>query len=240
MKRKIRQYRKSIFVISLLVISTGIYSATQSSLLDVDKIEVVITGGDRLSQEDVLKKSGIELSQSMLSVDSETAEKSIIGNPWVEEVEVSRNWPSAVSIWVSLRKPFANAVTSTGLVALIDSSGIVIEGTSKRTELLPTILVEEIGVPGSEITNIEMLISVAREVTPDINEWIEIITPVATGVRLKLNGSVFVDLGSPNDFSVPLKDLKAVLGQVELTCIQSIDVSIRENPVVVRDSARCN
>ena len=40
-----------------MVISTGIYSATQSSLMDVDKIEVVITGGDRLSQEDVLKKS---------------------------------------------------------------------------------------------------------------------------------------------------------------------------------------
>ena len=39
---------------------------------------------------------------------------------------------------------------------------------------------------------------------------------------------------------VPLKDLKAVLGQVELTCIQSIDVSIQENPVVVRDSSRCN
>ena len=86
MKSKIRQYRKSILVISLLVISTGIYSATQSSLMDVDKIEVVITGGDRLSQEDVLKKSGIELSQSMLSVDSETAEKLIAGNPWVEAV----------------------------------------------------------------------------------------------------------------------------------------------------------
>ena len=154
MKSKIRQYRKSILVISLVVISTGIYSATQSSLMDVDKIEVVITGGDRLSQEDVLKKSGIELSQSMLSVDIETAEKLIAGNPWVEEVEVNRNWPSVVSIWVSLRKPFANAVTSTGLVALIDSRGIVIEETSKRTVLLPTILVDVIGVPGTEITNI--------------------------------------------------------------------------------------
>ena len=36
-----------------------------------------------------------------------------------------------------------------------------------------------------------------------------------------------------------ISDLKAVLGQVELTCIQSIDVSIQDNPVVKRDNSRC-
>ena len=48
-----------------------------------------------------------------------------------------------------------------------------------------------------------------------------------------------MDLGADEDFTDAISDLRAVLGQVELMCIQSIDVSVKDNPVVERDTARC-
>ncbi len=240
MKTQILKYRKSILVIIFLVISIGVYAATKSALLDVDEIEVYITGGQEIGRDDVISMSGIALSQSMTSVNTESVETLLSDNSWVEEVEVEKKWPNTVSIWVALRKPFANALTSKGELAVIDETGIVIEDNSSPYENLPTLLVEDIGYPGNAIIGIDKLLSAASEVSPDLNHWIEIILPTASGVRLQLSGSVFADLGSPNDFSVPYKDLKAVLGQVELTCIQRIDVSIPENPVVERDTTRCN
>ena len=56
---------------------------------------------------------------------------------------------------------------------------------------------------------------------------------------MELDDSVFVNLGMHEDFTNAMGDLKAVLGQVELACIQSIDVSIQNNPVVKRDTSRC-
>ena len=176
----------------------------------------------------------------MTSVNTESVETLLSDYSWVEEVEVEKKWPNTVSIWVALRKPFANALTSKGELAVIDETGIVIEDNSSPYENLPTLLVEDIGYPGNAIIGIDKLLSAASEVSPDLNHWIEIILPTASGVRLQLSGSVFADLGSQNDFSVHYKALKAVLGQVELTCIQRIDVSIPENPVVERDTTRCN
>ena len=54
-----------------------------------------------------------------------------------------------------------------------------------------------------------------------------------------MQGSVVANLGSSEDFTAAMSDLKAVLGQVELMCIQSIDVSVRENPIIERDNSKC-
>ena len=117
MKTQILKYRKSILVIIFLVISIGVYAATKSALLDVDEIEVYITGGQEIGRDDVISISGIALSQSMTSVNTESVETLLSDNSWVEEVEVEKKWPNTVSIWVALRKPFANALTSKGAVS---------------------------------------------------------------------------------------------------------------------------
>ena len=84
-----------------------------------------------------------------------------------------------------------------------------------------------------------MLLRAARAISPDLQQWIKIISPTASGVRAELHGSVFVNLGSSEDFTAAMSDLKAVLGQVELMCIESIDVSVRENPIIERDYSKC-
>ena len=240
MKIKTKSFRKVIGISVIFVVLLGLYSATRSELLDVDEIDVLITGGDKITSNEILALSEISLSQSMISVDSNKAESLIRMNPWVEEVEINKEWPSSISIWVNSREAFAYAVTLDGKFATIDANGIVL-GLFKldASNDFVSLLVEKLANPGSKITGVELLLRAARSISPDLQQWIKIISPTASGVRAELHGSVFVNLGVSEDFTAAMSDLKAVLAQVQLMCIQSIDVSVRENPIIERDSSKC-
>ena len=240
MKVAVKSFRKYVFISIIFVFLLGIYAATQSELLDVDEIEVVITGGNEISSDEVVTLSGISLSQSMTSVDSEEAELEILKNSWVDEVEVRKDWPDNVLIWVSLRAAFAHVVTIEGNFATVDINGIVLKNSRMDSSTnLVTLLAEKLPAPGAKVEGVQMLLEAAKSITPDLQKWVKIISPTANGVRVELDDSVFVELGAHQDFTNSISDLKAVLGQVELTCIQSIDVSIQDNPVVKRDNSRC-
>ena len=240
MKVAVKSFWKYVFISIIFVFLLGIYAATQSELLDVDEIEVVITGGNEISSDEVVTLSGISLSQSMTSVDSEEAELEILKNSWVDEVEVRKDWPDNVLIWVSLRAAFAHVVTIEGNFATVDINGIVLKSSRMDSSSnLVTLLAEKLPAPGVKVEGVQMLLEAAKSITPDLQKWVKIISPTANGVRVELDDSVFVDLGAHQDFTNSISDLKAVLGQVELTCIQSIDVSIQDNPVVKRDNSRC-
>jgi len=239
-KIKSKNIRKVIGISVIFVVLLGLYSATQSELLDVDEIDVFITGGDEISSNEVVALSGISLSQSMISVDSSKAESLILMNPWVDEVEINREWPNSVSIWVGSREAFAYAVTLDGQFATIDSEGIILElFRLDSSNNFVSLLVEKLAVPGSKIEGIELLLKATRAISPDLREWIKILSPSASGVRAELHGSVFVNLGTSEDFMAAMSDLKAVLGQVELMCIESIDVSVREHPIIERNNSKC-
>ena len=240
MKVAVKSFWKYVFISIIFVFLLGIYAATQSELLDVDEIEVVITGGNEISSDEVVTLSGISLSQSMISVDSREAESEILKNSWVDEVEVRKDWPDSVLIWVSLRAAFAHVVTIEGNFATVDINGIVLKNSRMDSSTnLVTLLAEKLPAPGAKVEGVQMLLEAAKSITPDLQKWVKIISPTANGVRVELDDSVFVDLGAHQDFTNSISDLKAVLGQVELTCIQSIDVSIQDNPVVKRDNSRC-
>ena len=240
MKVAVKSFWKYVFISIIFVFLLGIYAATQSELLDVDEIEVLITGGNEISSDEVVTLSGISLSQSMISVDSREAESEILKNSWVDEVEVRKDWPDNVLIWVSLRAAFAHVVTIEGNFATVDINGIVLKNSRMDSSSnLVTLLAEKLPAPGAKVEGVQMLLEAAKSITPDLQKWVKIISPTANGVRVELDDSVFVELGAHQDFTNSISDLKAVLGQVELTCIQSIDVSIQDNPVVKRDNSRC-
>ena len=240
MKVEIKNFRIVIVIAIIFVLLLGLYSATRSELLDVDEIEVLITGGNKITSNEVIALSGISLSQAMISVDSDEAESSVLLNPWVDEVEINKEWPNRISIWVSLRNAFAYVSTLEGKFATIDADGIVLELSKLNlSDDFVTLIVETVADPGSRIEGIEMLLRATRAISPDLQRWIKVISPTASGVRAEMYGSVFVELGTSEDFTTAMSDLKAVLGQVELMCIQSIDVSVRENPIIERDNSKC-
>ena len=185
MKVAVKSFWKYVFISIIFVFLLGIYAATQSELLDVDEIEVVITGGNEISSDEVVTLSGISLSQSMISVDSGEAESEILKNSWVDEVEVRKDWPDNVLIWVSLRAAFAHVVTIEGNFATVDINGIVLKNSRiDSSSNLVTLLAEKLPASGAKVEGVQMLLEAAKSITPDLQKWVKIISPTANGVRV--------------------------------------------------------
>ena len=105
---------------------------------------------------------------------------------------------------------------------------------------MPIIRVDSVGVLGTRITGITPLLRAAEEVTPDLQAWILALTPTGGGVRAELVGGVVAELGiGGTDFRDEMRSLATVLTRVQLSCIELIDVSIPQNPVVTRTQGRC-
>ncbi|MEO2087563.1 MAG: FtsQ-type POTRA domain-containing protein [Acidimicrobiales bacterium] len=225
-------------LLAVAAVLLGAYASTRSGLLDVDELLVEIDGG-RLDPALVEAVSGIRFGSPMSSVSPEAVARRVAVLAWVADVEVERDWPGTVRIWIVEREAFVNAVDLGGRRGLLDRAGTVLE-VPAFDSALPTVRVDRLGVPGTRMTGIDLLLAAAGAVTPDLGEWIVALVPTGRGVRAELVGGVDAELGLGVDFHDELRSLATVLAWVELSCIVSIDVSVHANPVVLRDEYRCS
>ena len=234
-------FRRLWWVWTLLAVAVllgGAYASTRSVLLDVDEVLVEIDG-DRLDPGVVEAVSGIRRGSPMSSVSPEAVAYRVAALAWVADVEVERDWPGTVRIWIVEREAFVNVVDLGGRMGLLDSAGTLLD-VPAFDSALPTVRVDSLGVPGTRMAGIDLLLAAARAVTPDLGEWIVALVPTGSGVRAELVGGVDAELGMGEDFRDELRSLATVLAWVELSCIVSIDVSVHANPVVLRDEYRCS
>ena len=222
-----------------VVVGVGGFAATRSKLLDVDKVQVVLTGDGPLTSAEVVEVAGVSTGAPMVTVDLDALAARVRGLAYAAEVVAERDWPSTVRVWVAVRLPVVSAVEPGGRVALLDAGGTVLEHVVRADPLLPTIRVDRFGEPGSLVTRIGPLLHAAEAVSADLGAWILTLSPAGHGVRAELVGGVMVDLGLGEDYLDEMRSLATVLTWVELRCLESINVSIPQNPVVVRSATGC-
>ena len=225
-------------LLAVVVVLAGAYASTRSGLLDVDEL-VVDIDGDRLDPALVEAVSGVRSGSPMSSVSPDAVARRVAVLAWVADVEVERDWPGTVRVWIVEREAFVNAVDLGGRTGLLDRAGTVLE-VPAFDSALPTVRVDSLGVPGTRMTDIDLLLAAAAAVTPDLGKWIVALVPTGSGVRVELVGGVDAELGLGDDFHDEFRSLATVLAWVELSCIVSIDVSLHANPVVLRDEYRCS
>ena len=226
-------------VLVAVVVGVGCFAATRSKLLDVDEVQVVLTGDGPLTAAEVVEVAGVSTGAPMVTVDLDALAARVRGLAYAAEVVVERDWPSTVRVWVVARLPVVSAVEPRGRIALLDAGGIVLEHVARTDPLLPTIRVDRFGEPGSLVTRIGPLLHAAEAVSPDLGAWILALSPAGHGVRAEMVGGVMVDLGLGEDYVDEMRSLATVLTWVELRCLESINVSIPQNPVVVRSATGC-
>ena len=226
-------------VLVAVVVGVGGFAATRSELLDVDEVQVVLTGDGPLTAAEVVEVASVSTGAPMVTVDLDALAARVRGLAYAAEVVAERDWPSTVRVWVAVRLPVVSAVESTGRVALLDAGGTVLEHVARTDPLLPTIRVDRFGEPGSLVTRIDPLLHAAEAVSPDLGAWILALSPAGHGVRAEMVGGVMVDLGLGEDYVDEMRSLATVLTRVELRCLESINVSIPQNPVVVRSATGC-
>ena len=223
----------------VVVVGVGCFAATRSKLLDVDEVQVVLSGDGPLTSAEVVEVAGVSTGAPMVTVDLDALAARVRGLPYAAEVVAERDWPSTVRVWVAVRLPVVSAVEPRGRVALLDAGGTVLEHVARTDPLLPTIRVDRFGEPGSLVTRIDPLLHAAEAISADLGAWILALSPAAHGVRAEMVGGVMVDLGLGEDYVDEMRSLATVLTRVELRCLESINVSIPQNPVVVRSATGC-
>ena len=222
----------------VLVLGVGAYATTQSSFLSVG--EITVKGVEkRVTEEEVLEVADINQGDSMFGLDLAKADENVTSLPWVSEVTVERKWPRSILITLKEREPSVIAVIPNGEKFLLDRSGVVLDQVDQNDASLPVIRVDEVGVLGTQISGITPLLRAAEEVTSDLGAWILALAPTGGGVRAELVGGVVAELGIGTDFRDEMRSLATVLTRVQLSCIEVIDVSIHQNPVITRTQGKC-
>lgn len=132
-----RKKRKVIFRITkwmmlfAIIIGASIY-ALLSPIFNVNNISVI--GNSKISVDEIISLSGIELEQNMFQYRKEDIIKKVKENAYIDTVKVSRKIPDTVEITVLERKAsfliqFANAY------ACISSQGYILEMSKQKVDL---------------------------------------------------------------------------------------------------------
>lgn len=113
---------KKLLILCLFVFSVGII-VLKSDVFSVKLIHV--EGNTCLSNEDIIRESGISYGQNILKIDPELSEKKIEKNPWIQSAIVHRKFPDEIFIQI-IEKEEAAAVKYMGSFVLIDVNGYVL------------------------------------------------------------------------------------------------------------------
>lgn len=84
---------------------------------------IVVTGCQRLSEQEILDISGIKPGVNILSINLSTAKQRILNHPWVAKASISRIIPSELHIRIEEEEPLALLEISDGTAFLVNQSG---------------------------------------------------------------------------------------------------------------------
>ena len=128
----------SLIVLVVLGLLAGGIALYRSNVFLVKT--VAVTGVKQLTSEEVASLAGVPKDATMLRFPGKAVEQRVGANPWVEQVTVSRGWPSTLNIAIVERVPAA-VVTSieTTDTWTISDKGYWVEPSKDETSTLVTI-----------------------------------------------------------------------------------------------------
>ncbi len=137
--RRRRKRRQTIlfYVFLFFLVITAAVVLSFTVLFRMETISV--TGSSPYTQEEIIEASGLKKGENLFRLDLEKAESLLeSGLPYIGKAQISRKLPDSVVIHVEMAET-AGAVEYSGQVALIDSSGKVLEIRSDIPEGCPAI-----------------------------------------------------------------------------------------------------
>ncbi len=168
--------------------------------------EITIMGGDKVSAREIIRDSGINLGENLLSTDVNEVKDRIEKHPWIKKAEVRRLYPSELEISVLERVPAA--LIKFDDIYYIDGDGVVFERVASEDEIsLPVIT----GVEMKEILKddssgsdgifkaLSFMKVFGKKRFNHVGEISEIKVDKLNGLTLyTMNGAVKIDIGNGN------------------------------------------
>lgn len=192
---KNRKMTPFYIVLSVFIIAAAIYMCL-TMLFNVDRINVV--GNTLYPERDIISTSGITKGQNLFEVDTAYASDKLYSvYSYIEEAQVKRNFPNAVTITITEAKPFAVLEEADGYT-LISSKGKVLE---RGLEKVPYGMITVRGI--STVSNSE-----------DDAKRLELLNTIMTAMqKFEMKNYDFIDLTDTLEIVMVCGDrIKVVLG----------------------------
>lgn len=215
----------------LVLLAVAVWGLTRSPLLDLDHVRIDgVVGAEAAAVEE---RAALETGTPMVDLDLGTAEAAVAEFAWVKTVDAARDWPGTVRITV-VRRVGVAVLADDGSAWIVDGEGIVIGPAEPATDL-PVVRWTTTAVVGEAEREALPAVAVARALPDDLRPWVEAVTTDEDGLGLDLLGSATARLGDGDLIEDKLAALRAVLNNVDLTCLDVIDVAVADLTTVTRD-----
>lgn len=203
---------------------------------------VQISGAARTSEGAILDALAIDEDQPLISYDMGSARKAVGELAWVESVMVTRQWPSTVRVVVRERTVAAAVGRPTGSEwAVIGTDGVVVEYRMTPPSGVPLIVATNEIIAASSIgqviSGVDRALEISQDLPLQLDPWVTTWSSDADGVVVaELVGSAKADFGTVDDHRTQFVSLASILnGGAELVCLETIDLSIADTPVLERN-----
>ena len=220
-------------VAGLLAFGGGTWAAARSSLLDVDRIEVV--GAVQVTSVQAAEAAGVRRGEPLVDIDERRASTRLEALPWVRSARVERGFPNVVRIHVEERLAIVSAARETGGYGLLDATGRVLAEGPQRPDGLPEVVgAGSAPAPGAWMPAAKPVLDVVQALAEPLRRQV-IQGSVADGsVTLRLGGTpgIEVRFGPPDSLEAKADSLAALLAHLGARPVAYVDVRVPGAPVV--------
>ncbi len=189
---------RALTILGIIVVSISffIYLFSSASFL-VD--EIVINGTNRITNAEIIKRSGIRAGMSTVFFHESSAKESLLKNPWIKEVTILKEYPSKVVISIDEYEPFCIAAFEEGNYLYLSETGKKLGEINHKEGLDYPVITMDGRHDESLIGEAIQLLKLSK--TSNILKWEEISEVKISnrfGIRLLTNDKRYIDFGTGN------------------------------------------
>lgn len=122
-----RKHRKKNYILRIVIVLAIIVAAVFCAHLDYFNVDgIAVVGNENISDEEIIKQSGIETGGSVFDIHPFIVQHRIKKNLYIDDVNVNRKLPDKVEIIVKERSLLAQ-FSMDGKFVITDSEGMVLD-----------------------------------------------------------------------------------------------------------------
>ena len=234
-----RRWWLGVVVIALIAFGVAIFEAPTFEAANTQ-----VSGHARTNEGTILSALDIAPDQALITYDTNDAADRLRELPWVERASVVRQWPSSVRVVIRERAVTAGVGDPTGQRWMVlGEDRIAIEERRTPPASVPLIVVDRVffddAVIGEPMDGINRAYDLALNIPNQLKPWVSTWALDEQGsVTANLTGSAKAIFGPAGDGGTQFVSLASILdGGPVLTCIDTIDLSTADTPVVHRDAS---
>lgn len=196
--------------------------------------EVAVTGVQGEVAAGAQERASVPLGVPLARIDTDAVARRVEQDLRVAQADVSRDWPSAVTIQVSLREP-ALVIDQAGSARLqvADGTGVIFDRIAERPEDLMLVRASRGDLRGDSLTGV---LDVLAALPPETAQRISSVRLTADGDLRFYLGPVLVSWGPPGQDDLKAGVLAALLAQQQIDIggeqTMGVDLSTPRTPVV--------